>query len=428
MSKKDDSWEAIFNHKSISKLLETSDSVKISASEIKSITRGEARLLTKYDTRESRPALLRENNITILPKENGVYVLAKGDGYHDLEDITDVASFSSSKLNGVQTFPDDCTSESQTIDMAFASGMLEDFVEETNLVQTMRGRLRTKQFDFLFNNLQLDAAGVQVEVDGGFEGDRVYILEAKMGARDNFIVRQLYYPFRMWKANGVSKEIIPIFLTYTNSEYYFYQYEFEDHGNYDSIKLIKSKKYNLIRNEYYLETEYVLFDEVSINNVEGPLEENIEIPFPQANDIRKVIDTIVAINIGIDNNSKLAEYYEFDIRQSSYYSNAASYLRFIEINNGEYKLTELGKSFINSGPAERRAKVANSLLSTPVLFEMSRRYFKLELIPSLDDIATIIKGHRTDLQSKSTLMRRASTMISWLNWLINNSQRFDNEF
>jgi hypothetical protein len=39
--------------------------------------------MTKFDTRESRPASLK--NVTILAVENGRYALLSSDGYHDVK-------------------------------------------------------------------------------------------------------------------------------------------------------------------------------------------------------------------------------------------------------------------------------------------------------------------------------------------------------
>ena len=86
----------------------------------------------------------------------------------------------------------------------------------------------------------MSVSGVQIEVDGGYEGDRLYLIETKMGRRDNFITRQLYYPCRMWRERGVKKEIVPIFLTYSNKVFSFRQYRFTNSNAYDSIILERS--------------------------------------------------------------------------------------------------------------------------------------------------------------------------------------------
>ena len=59
---------------------------------------------------------------------------------------------------------------------------------------------------------------------------------------DDFLIRQLYYPYRLWKEK-VNKQIRPIFLTYSNGIFHIREYEFTDAKFYNSIRLIKHKKY-----------------------------------------------------------------------------------------------------------------------------------------------------------------------------------------
>src|SRR3989442_11963349 len=89
----------------------------------------------------------------------------------------------------------------------------------------------------------LHVDGVQVEIDGGFEGEHTFVaLEAKVNRGDDFIIRQLYYPFRFWqetfKAKGAVKEVRPIFFVYDSPSetYNFWEYRFQDPADYESIQ------------------------------------------------------------------------------------------------------------------------------------------------------------------------------------------------
>jgi len=205
-------WAKLFDELNIEASLDARGIFNVTAEQINSITNRQPRLMTKFDTRESRPDPIKKARCTILPIRNGEYVLVRGSGYANLPETGDYEFYNSGALDVFQTLPEICTTESQVIDVALASGLLQEFVGETNLVLTIRGRRRTNPFEFIFegtshHSFQVD--GVQIEIDGGYEADKVYILEVKMGARDNFIVRQLYYPFRMWLEEGITKNGLP---------------------------------------------------------------------------------------------------------------------------------------------------------------------------------------------------------------------------
>lgn len=54
--------------------------------------------------------------------------------------------------------------------------------------------------------------GVQVEVDLGCEGRRdIVLIEAKVGQPQDFIIRQLFYPYRKWKPEIPQKRVRPWF-------------------------------------------------------------------------------------------------------------------------------------------------------------------------------------------------------------------------
>ncbi len=77
-------------------------------------------------------------------------------------------------------------------------------------------------------------------------------------------------------------------------------------------------------------------------------------PFPQANDIDKIIDLILNFNNGLNNKWAISEFFGFDERQGDYYGNAAVYLGLLQKNNdnsefeinsrnGEYTLKTLNR-------------------------------------------------------------------------------------
>ncbi|HEY5377325.1 MAG TPA: hypothetical protein VIK01_26780, partial [Polyangiaceae bacterium] len=125
--------------------------------------------MTKFDTRESRPGLLA--NATILPVSNGTYAVLPGDGYADVPSAKEYRSMPVPKLiRSLETLPWSTgpSSESQALDMAQATGILEDFLNDSVRL-TIRGRLRSPRIEFFFDGggrrIPVTAEGVQIEVD-----------------------------------------------------------------------------------------------------------------------------------------------------------------------------------------------------------------------------------------------------------------------
>jgi hypothetical protein len=84
---------------------------------------------------------------------------------------------------------------------------------------------------------------VQTEVDAGYEGEKqVVLIEAKNSQTKNTIIRQLFYPFRQWSSH-TDKKISLLFFEKREDIFHIWQYQFTDKNDYNSIKLVKAKKY-----------------------------------------------------------------------------------------------------------------------------------------------------------------------------------------
>lgn len=404
-------WEALFRELPLRAKLEADGRVDITAKEIDRIGNREPRLMTKFDSRSSRPEPL--DGVTVLPITNGGYALVKGDGYHDLEAGGGVTPHSAARLANLKTIQvsDVLESESQALDVSFISSMLRAFTGENELFLTIRGRLRTPRFEFAFQGADrvfpFVADGVQVEVDAGFEGDRVYVIEAKLGARDDFHVRQLYYPFRMWSERAGNKKIVPVFMAYANRVFTFWEYRFRDAGNYHSIELVK-------RSDYVLDAAGTVptLAQAIADTTESPLG---DAPFPQANDLDKVLDAVDAVGAGVMDKEDIADRFDYDERQADYYGNAAAFLGYLRRETGGFLLTPTGKAFISKPHFERLADVVRRVVSLPV-FRETAAAVAAGADPSTDEIAETLQ-RRTAGISGTTLPRRAQTVQRWIQWL-----------
>src|SRR3989344_76955 len=84
---------------------------------------------------------------------------------------------------------------------------------------------------------------LDIEVDAGYEGkDDIVLVEAKNSKTKNTIIRQLYYPYRQWSKN-TNKKVRLLFFEKRGKQYMFWEYKFKDIDDYNSITLVKSKKY-----------------------------------------------------------------------------------------------------------------------------------------------------------------------------------------
>ena len=78
MTQNDEAWEKIFERLPLLTEIERHGFVYVSADEIKEASdKREPRLLAKQDTKSSRPEIFRQNKLSILPVENGKYIIFK---------------------------------------------------------------------------------------------------------------------------------------------------------------------------------------------------------------------------------------------------------------------------------------------------------------------------------------------------------------
>ncbi|HZI32443.1 MAG TPA: hypothetical protein VFF11_08875, partial [Candidatus Binatia bacterium] len=190
------------------------DFVCLTKADIESVTGNELRLMAKMDSSTDVPAALRRHGYFILPVKNGEYVLVRGNGFHALENLPDPPTVFRPQLDFDLMTLSVGNSEMQHLDYCFNVGLFEHFAEVMGLRQTIRGRKRMPAIEFSIGRLGpiLVKAGVQVEVDSGCEGrNDVVLVEAKSERPPDFIVRQLFYPYRKWRREIPQKRIRPWF-------------------------------------------------------------------------------------------------------------------------------------------------------------------------------------------------------------------------
>jgi hypothetical protein len=403
-------WKKIFDELSVREKILSSGLVHLTAKQIKTIGHQEPRNMAKWDSRGARPKIMQELGITILPTSRSGYVLIKGDGYKEIPPAEAPSHHPPSKLEPFTTLSwrEELTKESVAIDVTAISSMLKKFTGETDLALTIRGRSGTSKFGFDFqgavkiHRIAVDRA--QIEVDAGFEGDSVWLIEAKIGEPEDFLVRQLYYPWREW-STLTRKPVVPLFLNYSNKTFGLFRYGFASAENYHSITLLEKRWFTLDTPEGVDSLEN-LFD--SSKPVMPPK------PFSQADTLGTVIAAVELFAGEITTAAGLAERLGFDERQGQYYTTASLWLGLIERAGGKINLSARGNEFVHASRWARFKILFKSVAATPVFRECIRRNLEQKPMPDREIAELILaKGYAT----KSTAHRRAQTVIAWLDWL-----------
>ena len=245
-------WLSIFEKYNIDKhdfdaspYIITAEQIKQATNHFTTTTEREVRVLAKQDTREDRPEVFVERGLFLLPIKNGTYAIIKGEGYVDIPEITSETNIYHSKLDFELETSRIGNSEMQHLDFAYANSLIRSFLQDDSLVLTIRGRKYTPKFDFFVDKHLITTESVQTEVDAGYEGrNQVVLIEAKNGKSQNTIIRQLYYPFRQWQEH-TKKQVNVLFFEKRGTEYALWQFGFENIKDYNSIKLIRSAKFEI---------------------------------------------------------------------------------------------------------------------------------------------------------------------------------------
>jgi hypothetical protein len=406
-------WKRIFEALPMKEQLDKTGIARIAAAQIKQITGREPRLMTKFDSRKSRPKTLTGANVTILPISNGEYALLRGDGYCEIKPPNAIQAYPTGELSRLQTISlsGGIRGESQVIDTLFMVSALRTFVGDNSLRLTIRGRLRSSQFSYKFitqtsvHSISVDR--VQIEVDSGYEGKKIALVEAKFGRVNDFIIRQLYYPYRDLLARGISKEIIPILLVYSNRVYSLYSFAFQKEDEYNSIVPVGQIHYSLDEPK----APPSMADFVSPRRRIPPQ----GIPFPQANDLSRVFDVAELLGHGPANKFQIARRFPVDPRQGDYYGNAVAWLGLAEKSGATFTLTALGRSFNKMPRTDRIAELGKILGQMPAFAEAIEARAQGTDLKTNEISEIVARDYR--LSQTSTGPRRANTVQSWINAL-----------
>lgn len=436
-TKNDKAWEKLFEKYNILNEINSNGYFVISSTQINEFR--EARLMTKFDNRKTLPQLFKDNKLSILPISANSYILANFELYEDIPTIDTPIEFKEFPSYIESIDYNKINSEAIALNCAYISKIIQDFLDEDNeneeILPTVDGKMSSGKFEFKVDNtlktdnysILVDRSGI--EIDAGYEtAHSLVLVEAKNVIADDFLIRQLYYPFRLWK-DKITKKVRPVFMQYSNGIFSLYEYEFKDPNNYNSLELIKSKRYSIVsQEEMEITLDNILEVDGNITFVDEP-----EIPFPQADSFDRVISLLEMLNVDtIKSKEEITDEFKFDPRQTDYYFNAGKYLGFLEEDkvvveeNGKniekiaIKLSNRGKQLFNISYKKRQLEYVQAILEHKVFNQVFKYCVEFYEMPEKSKIIEFMKQSELyNIKSMETYKRRASTISGWINWILN---------
>lgn len=418
MGLNDEAWEKLFEKYQILEKIRQNGEFVILANQIKEFR--EPRLMTKFDHLINLPEIFKSNNLAILPISRGSYVISSFSAYQKFEEPGVEVQKITIPTHIQSLMPQFIVSEAIALNCANACGILNDFLEDDELLPTVNGRMSSGEFSF-----QIDTAlgrrnvmvqNAQIEIDAAYEGiEYLSLFEAKKELSDDFLVRQLYYPFRVWSTR-VTKKVKPVFLIFSNGMFQLYQYQFLEPENYNSLHLVKQKNYVIATEITLGDIEHIL---KTVSFVEEPA-----VPFPQADSILRVINLLEHLSEKKMRKQDITFEYGFVERQTNYYTNAGCYLGLMQRekdaeNQVCYQLTEQGKQVMALEYRERQLAIVRQILQHKVFHNVLCRHLQCGEMPDKNTVVEIMKQENLyKVKSDITYERRSSTVVKWIEWIL----------
>lgn len=365
MSKINQCWQTLFDKLPIVETIQQQGYFDLCAKQIKQYTREEPRLMTKIDSREQLPEILNSQNLSVLAIQNGLYRLSKADPFIDLPKdlIENLESYPSHELvfpSEITTLtPEDIRTESAGLDIAYISRLLHLYLEEKVLHLTLRGRLRGN-LSFSLNNTPFDVQGVQIEVDAGYESPHAFhLFEAKKGLPTSLNFRQIFYPQLYWQSR-IRKPCKTHGFFYHQNRFIFIPFTQTEQGYSAQPEHIKV---------FQFETNKRTLNLKAPSPFSPP---NQKIPFPQANDLYKILYMIDKLYQEDQMTQEALFMSDASIaasltcsRQYAYYLSALKWLNLIETED-TLSLNSQGKTIAQQPQAQQFASLAQIIFQDTV--------------------------------------------------------------
>ena len=419
-----DAWKAILEEYNIMEEIKRNGCFHIKASQIKKYK--EPRLMAKWDSTGSLPKVLKDNKINLLPDSRSSYVISDFMLYQEIPELEEhVTQMTHVKLPNYESINvNNISSEANAINVLLLTGILDDFLKTNENVSVFNGRMGTGVFDFTVDTYRkvkqkVSVNNAQCEIDGGFENDSsVVIMEAKNVVHEDFHIRQLYYPYRLWKTK-VNKPIRLVFSLYSNMIYRLFEYRFNVLEDYSSIELVNTKNYSLQDTTVTLDDLIKVRKTTSVKTDDNM--KNTNVPFIQADSMSRIVSLLENLYENPMTLVQIAELMDFEPRQSDYYFNAGRYLglfvKTYEDNQRVVSLTALGVKLFKLNYKERQLKLVGLILEHRIFSRFFDEVIETGEIPNKNDIADEMR--KLNVCDEGQIVRRSSSVYGWLKWIFN---------
>lgn len=459
--KQDIAWQYLFERFDIPNQIEKNGGFEITSSDINKYVREfyvnrhdnapDARNLLKFDFSSELPEVFKKTpdrkifgqkaKFSLMPMGKDRYQISDFKIFQNLdyEIIEPIQVKFPRWIAGVRPeIPETINSESVAQSVAEMSGMMQFVMDDLNaeIVATLSGKKGTGLIDFKIShyingptNFIID--GWQSEIDGVYESpNRVLIIEAKKKRPEDFNIRQLYIPTRIYHDQmKFTKEIYSAYFTYTDDVFSFHVYQFTDIEDFNSLQKIREYEFVFEEESKAVNQEVLrmLLETIPVAP-EPRLENGNYVPFIQANDPEKIFEVPVALNgepiqtdlgeqLEVGSKEFLEETFKFDVRQSDYYGNAAQYVGLVKRRRGGFELTDIGKTYVQSDYNTKILLILEQLVKRPIFRYGLETWLETGRVPDKKKIEKMVDSHPKKLSGK-TLPRRVSSVISILKWLI----------
>lgn len=423
-TKIDKAWERLFARYDILARVSAEGAFHISSTQINEFH--EARLMAKFDESAQLPDVFRANKLSILPVTRGDYIIGPFITHEKVRyPIVKPKQVEDPRLETLDA--KNLYSEASALFFAYNSGIINDVMGSDQVSFTVNGRMRSGSFSYSIENslqpgspVMVEVRNSQVEIDAGFESpDAFVVCEAKNQASEELLIRQLYYPFRLW-SEKISKPVIPVFLAYSNDVFHVFTYEFTEKENYNSIRLKDYREYTFADEDISLQDIIDLWRSTAV--IAEP-----DVTFPQADSFPRVLDLLSVLHEEELTRSEVTLKYEFDPRQTNYYVSACEYLGLIErfstgTSERGYRLTANARSIMALPYKKKHLALMKKVLERSVFHKAFDVFMNRNMLPDKQEVCQIMKF--TDFPipiNSTTIERRSSTVIGWLKWMIDIS-------
>ncbi|YAG17599.1 hypothetical protein NSTC745_06999 [Nostoc sp. DSM 114161] len=148
------------------------------------------------------------------------------------------------------------------------------------------------------------------------------------------------------------------------------------------------------------------------------------VPFPQANNFERIIDLLTLLIDKELTKEEITANYQFDERQTIYYTDAARYLglmdKYVDQNTREitFCLSDKGSHLLKKRYKIKILSLIEKILQHQVFYNTFESTLSNGFIPDINRICNIMQSRNLNINIK-TIERRSSTVRKWVEWIVN---------